>query len=87
MANPDSAIIAALSNYWMNEESPSPYCGQQIVVTNIGSDDGVGGAGNSITVTVADTCPSCDETHLDLSVGAWNSLTNDAAYGTIEIDW
>lgn len=71
----------------MDNEYQSPYCGRQISVTNIGSNDGVGGAGNSITVTVADTCESCAETHVDFSVGAWNALTNSAPYGTIEIDW
>lgn len=56
-------------------------------MTNIGSDDGVGGAGNVVTATVADTCPSCDETHVDMSVGAWNDLTGNAPYGTVEINW
>jgi len=71
----------------MNGEYKSPLCGRQISVTNIGSNDGVGGAGNAITVLVQDTCEACDETHLDFSVGAWNALTNSAPYGTIEISW
>lgn len=86
-ANPDSAFIVAVSNTFQQGQSPGPACGKQIFITNIGSNDGVGGAGNTITVTVADTCPSCEESHLDLSVGAWNQLTNNAPYGTVNIDW
>jgi hypothetical protein len=63
-------------------------CGKQVRITNVGSDDGVGGAGNSVTVIVADTCPGCPSAQsIDLSVGAWDVLTGDAAYGTIEIEW
>ena len=86
-ANPDSAFIVAISNAFQQGQSPGPMCGRQISVRNTGSNDGVGGAGNAITVTVADTCPSCDQNHLDLSVGAWNQLTGNAPYGTVFIDW
>ena len=85
-ANPDSAYIAAVSNDLQLGQSPGPMCGKQITIRNIGSNDGVGGIGNSVTVTVADTCPSCDQGHLDLSVAAWNQLTNNAPYGTVNID-
>ncbi|MCJ1305034.1 hypothetical protein MMC08_007847 [Hypocenomyce scalaris] len=86
--NPDSAVIAALSNYWMEGESPSAYCGRKIRVTNTGSnDDGVGGAGNVVVVTVEDTCESCGEGDVDFSVGAWDQLTDRAAYGTFEASW
>ena len=85
--NPESALIVALGDAYMNYESPSSYCGRTIQVTNVGSNSGTGGAGNSVTVTVADTCAACDANHLDFSVGAWNALTNGAEYGTINIDW
>ncbi|MCJ1464195.1 hypothetical protein MMC07_002808 [Pseudocyphellaria aurata] len=85
--NSDDAMIVAVSNSLMQGQSPSPLCGRQITVRNIGSNDGVGGAGNSMTVTVADTCMGCDENHLDFSVGAWNQLTNNAPYGTVNIEW
>ncbi|MCJ1480405.1 hypothetical protein MMC06_000560 [Schaereria dolodes] len=85
--NPDSAIIAAISNYWQDGESPGPFCGRKVQVTNTGSNDGVGGAGNTVTATVEDTCPSCDENHIDFSVGAWDKLTNSAPFGTIDISW
>lgn len=58
-----------------------------IQVTNVGSDDGVGGEGNTIITTVEDTCASCDENHLDFSVGSWDQLTNSAAFGTVNIEW
>lgn len=81
------ASINILEFLGMKDESPGPYCGRQIKATNKGSDDGVGGSGRSVTVTVKDTCPSCDENHLDFSVGAWNALTDNAAFGTINIEW
>jgi len=83
--NPDSAMVAALSPSFMSGGSSN--CGRKIKITNTGSNDGVGGSGNAITVTVADTCPSCDQGHLDLSEGAWNALTGNAAYGTVNISW
>jgi hypothetical protein len=85
--NPDSAHIAAISNFWMNNQSPGPFCGRKVQVTNTGSDDGVGGKGNVIIATVEDTCPSCDENHIDFSVGSWNQLTNNAPFGTVNIEW
>jgi len=86
--NPDSAFIGALSNFWMDDESPNTsFCGRTINVQNVGSTDNVGGEGNTVTITVADTCPSCTENHIDLSEGAWNKLTNNAEFGTIEIAW
>ena len=85
--HPDSSHIVAISNFFQKNESPGPKCGQKIQVLNTGSNDGVGGKGKSVTVTVADTCPSCDENHLDLSVGAWNTLTGNAPFGTVNINW
>ncbi|KAL9053493.1 MAG: hypothetical protein Q9162_004731 [Coniocarpon cinnabarinum] len=59
--NPDSAYIAALSPYWMNQGT---YCGRTIQVTNNGGGQSNNGKGKTITVKVADTCPGCDENHL-----------------------
>ncbi|KAL1965839.1 hypothetical protein VTN77DRAFT_5160 [Rasamsonia byssochlamydoides] len=83
----DSDLIVALSNYWMQDEYQSPYCGKQIKATNTGSNDGVGGAGNSVIVTVADTCPGCGESDLDFSVGAWDILTNSAPFAEFNVEW
>jgi hypothetical protein len=71
----------------MGDLGPAPACGWTIYVINKGSDDGVGGEGNAVTVTVADTCTACDSTHLDLSIGAWDLLTDSALFGTINIEW
>jgi len=71
----------------MGDSPPAPACDWTIYVINVGSDDGVGGEGNGVIVTVADTCPACDATHLDLSIGAWNALTDNAPFGTIFIEW
>lgn len=71
----------------MNNEFEGPFCGRLVQVTNTGSDDNVGGAGNTVIVQIEDTCESCDENHIDFSVGAWNELTNSAAFGTIDISW
>jgi len=86
--NPDSAIIAAISSSYMSDKS---YCGREIQVTNIGSDDGVNGKGNKLTVTIADTCESCGPDDVDFSVGAWDILTKykgqPAAPGTFNAEW
>lgn len=71
----------------MDDESPSPYCGRLVQITNTGSDDGVGGAGNTLVVQVEDTCMSCGEGDIDLSVAAWNDLTDSAPWGTFDISW
>ncbi|KAF1821481.1 uncharacterized protein K489DRAFT_410950 [Dissoconium aciculare CBS 342.82] len=85
----DGGFKVALSNYWMKNQSPSSYCGRKIVLTNTGpsGDNSVGGKGNSVVVTVDDTCPGCDENHLDLSVAAWNKLTNGHGYSQVGITW
>jgi expansin (peptidoglycan-binding protein) len=71
----------------MHSQPNSPYCGRYIQATNTGSNDGVGGKGNTLTVLVADTCPGCGENDLDFSIGAWNALTGNAPYGTFNVEW
>lgn len=71
----------------MDGEFESPLCGRQIRATNTGSNDGVGGAGNSIIATVQDTCESCGQGDVDFSIGAWNALTNSAPFGTFDVSW
>ena len=86
-ANGDNTLIAAIGNYWMKHQSPSPYCGRRIQAKNTGSNDGVGGKGNTITVIVQDTCYSCGENDIDFSVAAWNKLTNGAPFGNFDAQW
>ncbi|KAK0507659.1 hypothetical protein JMJ35_009548 [Cladonia borealis] len=88
-AYPDSALIIALSNYWQDDESPGPYCGRKIQITNTGGGQDNNGVGTVVVATVEDTCPSCTETHLDLSQGAFKALTggNLDPPGQIDISW
>lgn len=74
--NPDSALIIALSNYWQDSESPGPYCGRKIQITNQGGGNDNNGVGNVVVATVQDTCPSCGENDLDLSEGTFEALTS-----------
>jgi expansin (peptidoglycan-binding protein) len=46
----------------------SPLCGQQVKITNTDN-------GNTVTVTIADDCPTCDNSNsIDLSVAAFEAL-------------
>ncbi|KAL7932850.1 expansin-like protein [Trichoderma chlorosporum] len=84
----DNDLIVALTPSWQGNGFPPKYCGRKVVIQNTGSNDGVGGAGNTITAVVADTCPGCRSADsIDLSHGAWNTLTNFAPFGTIDIEW
>ncbi|KAL9104867.1 MAG: hypothetical protein Q9163_000253 [Psora crenata] len=84
-----ASMIIALSNYWQQNQSPGPYCGRNIQITNTGGGQDNNGVGNVIVATVADTCPGCDENHLDLSHGAFQALTggNLDPPGQIDISW
>ncbi|MCJ1249826.1 hypothetical protein MMC30_007052 [Trapelia coarctata] len=86
--HPDSDFVAAISNTYMHGQgNNSPWCGQRIRATNVGSGDGVGGAGRSVEVLVADTCPSCGEGDVDFSQGAWDALTGGAASRWFWVEW
>ena len=51
------------------------YCGQQVQITNLNN-------GQTVTVTVADECPTCDNAEsIDLSVAAFQAL-DDLSVGT-----
>jgi hypothetical protein len=70
----DSDLIAALSTSWMSGDS-AKYCGRKITITNIGSNDNVGGKGDSVTVTVADSmCFSslCSRFQLEMDRLTWS---------------
>ena len=56
--NSDSAYIGALSTYWM--DNGKDYCNGEIIVTATSGP----ASGKSITILIADTCESCDETHI-----------------------
>jgi expansin (peptidoglycan-binding protein) len=58
----------------------SPLCGQQVQITNEDN-------GKSVTVTIADDCPTCANANsIDLSVAAFDALANPVQ-GVINIRW
>lgn len=77
----DSEFVCAISQKMYNtladSYSISQYCGHMINVTH---------DGKTIQVKVVDSCPECDENHLDLSPAAFNSLA-DPVLGIIDIEW
>jgi len=85
--NDNDSFVCALSNEWMHGEYKASECGRLIEVTHMGSDYGVGGEGNTIIVKVQDTCEDCDGDHVDLSMGAWDALTDGAPWGQIYTEW
>lgn len=63
-----------------NSGNASPLCGKQVHITNTAN-------GKSVTVTVADDCPTCKNSNsIDLSVAAFKVLAplND---GVADIKW
>ncbi|KIM58869.1 hypothetical protein SCLCIDRAFT_1218218 [Scleroderma citrinum Foug A] len=75
--NPDSAFICALDSAIYAGGS---HCGQQVQITNLNN-------GQTVTVTVADECPTCDNAEsIDLSVAAFQAL-DDLSVGTFPIAW
>jgi hypothetical protein len=90
--SPDASMTVAIASSFMglnNGKWPPANCGRKITLTNTGptTDNSIGGKGITITVTVEDTCVGCDEGHLDLSVEAWEKLTNNAKWSTVGITW
>ncbi|KAF4626335.1 hypothetical protein G7Y89_g11825 [Cudoniella acicularis] len=72
----DSDYVVAVSNSWGH----NAYCGSALSIT-IGS--------TTISAVVADMCPACDSTHLDLSRGAFLGLTGmiESPAGHVDITW
>jgi hypothetical protein len=77
----DGDYIAALAGgQYGDMNSRSPNCGRSITVTNMQN-------GKSVTVTVVDACPTCDNGNcVDLSPTAFNDIA-DAATGIVPITW
>jgi expansin (peptidoglycan-binding protein) len=73
--NSDSSYIVAVNSGMFD----SSKCGQSVTVTNQNN-------GQSITATVADLCPGCGGTSLDLSTGAFQAL-GDMSAGVLPISW
>ncbi|GBE81947.1 hypothetical protein SCP_0403230 [Sparassis crispa] len=71
------AMDQALYGYSGNA---SPLCGQQVLITNTDN-------GQSVTVTIADDCPTCRNSNsIDLSVAAFQAIA-DLSTGIVPISW
>lgn len=82
----DSDYIVAPGNDWMHNQYKAAQCGSKVHIKN--TKTGSPGYGKVVVATVADTCPECDKTHLDMSTGLFGALTNnDFNEGTFSIDW
>ncbi|KAJ1928388.1 hypothetical protein IWQ60_002110 [Tieghemiomyces parasiticus] len=78
--NSDSDFVAALNApQFGNPANPNanPLCGQKALVT---------GPKGSVTVTIVDKCPPCKSGDLDLSVGAFDQIADQAA-GRVPVSW
>ncbi|KAG1878029.1 plant expansin [Suillus subalutaceus] len=77
----DSDFICAIDQTrYGNSGNTSPLCGQQVTITNTDN-------GNTVTVTIADDCPTCaNENSIDLSVAAFEAL-DSLSVGDIPITW
>ncbi|KAL7417458.1 hypothetical protein BDY24DRAFT_411436 [Mrakia frigida] len=84
--NDDSALIVAIpTTFWGDDSgSASSYCGSQMVIT-------AASTGQTVTVTVADLCPTCvGADSIDLSVGAISALAGSTDYtqeGQYDVTW
>lgn len=77
----DNDFICAIDQArYGNSGNASPLCGQQVKITNTDN-------GNTVVVTIADDCPTCDnENSIDLSVAAFEQL-GSLSEGLLPISW
>ncbi|KAJ1927644.1 hypothetical protein IWQ60_002747 [Tieghemiomyces parasiticus] len=78
--NSDSDFVASLNApQFGNSINPNAnlLCGQKALVT---------GPKGSVTVTIVDKCPPCKSGDLDLSVGAFDQIADQAA-GRVPVRW
>lgn len=71
-------LVAVPAAYWTTPNpNNDPVCALSVQVTYNGT---------TITVPVKDKCPSCDPSHIDLSLPAFQSLA-DPGLGVIDVTW
>ncbi|KAK7692331.1 hypothetical protein QCA50_003956 [Cerrena zonata] len=77
----DSDLIAAIDQERYGDSgSISNLCGKQVIITNLEND-------KSVTVTIADSCPTCDSPNsIDLSEAAFKQIAT-LDEGKVEINW
>jgi len=72
----DSDLICAMDTARFSQS----VCGKKVFITNTAN-------GKSVTVLVADECPTCNNAEsIDLSTGAFNQI-GDASTGLLSIEW
>ncbi|GAA5910933.1 hypothetical protein JCM6882_001935 [Rhodosporidiobolus microsporus] len=72
-------VVALAMNLYGSASNAAPDCGRQIEIKNEKT-------GQSTVATVADACPGCGDSHIDLSVGAFDAIgTQDQ--GVVPISW
>jgi len=77
----DSDFIVAIdaARYGDTGEK-SPLCGKQVHITNTANK-------KSVTATIADACPTCDNSNsIDLSTGTFKTIGDESA-GVLNIEW
>jgi hypothetical protein len=77
----DQDLIGAIDISWYgNTGAVSQYCGRSVTITNLNN-------GKSVTIIVADVCPTCDTSNsFDLSFGAFSAISDPSA-GEVPITW
>ncbi|GAA3533111.1 hypothetical protein GCM10022222_15600 [Amycolatopsis ultiminotia] len=71
-------LVAAPAALWTSPNpNEDPLCSKSIKVTF---------EGKTITVPIKDKCPTCEPTKIDLSLPAFQQLS-DTAPGIIQVDW
>ena len=84
----DSDKVVSVGQHWYNKYGKG-ICGHRVKIQNTGAttDNSVGGKGRVVYANVADLCTGCSEAHLNLSLGAWNALTNNHGPSVVGIHW
>jgi hypothetical protein len=77
----DSDFICAMDQDLFGTSGPSsPLCGKQVTITNTAN-------GKTVTVTVADDCPTCSNANsIDLSKAAFDQIGSESD-GVLPISW
>lgn len=87
----DSDGVVSIAQHCYDKYGKKFLCGRKMKVKNTGhyTDNSIGGKGNVIYPKIADTCSACtsDTAHVDLSIGAWDRLTNNAALSNVKVLW
>ncbi|SAM07216.1 hypothetical protein [Absidia glauca] len=73
----DDMIVALNLHQYGNENKVSDWCFKKVLITH---------NDKSVTATITDACPGCQDKSLDLTPGVFNKLANPDE-GVIDIHW